>query len=253
LSIPPGVCRSQRRGSLPRCITAASGSDCWERVKPAPRRGFGNRCGRRQGERHGWQRPAAGPGSRCERCRERHPGVASSEAGEAGSTAGGAVKRSTAYLFPFFSVLPLRPDPPSGVAPSSRGRPLRLLFSRSILASGPTPQHFPQAVFRVSWLRSLARRGYSLHHTSSFLPFLFTPITRPKHSPAFAHYPTLCNTFLFLFVRLRHSPASKRYPVPFRPVLPSPLSVGGVRISSGNESPSATNHGGSFAPSANRS
>jgi hypothetical protein len=49
-----------------------------------------------------------------------------------------------------------------------------------------------------------------------------------------------------------YSLASTRYPVPSGTDFSSLLSVGGVPVSSGSGNPSVTNHGGCFAPSANR-
>jgi hypothetical protein len=72
-----------------------------------------------------------------------------------------------------------------------------------------------------------------------------------KHSPASADYPTSCYTFFLRWSLSLPRYPSTRYPVPSVLCYPSLLSVGGVPISSGNENPSDTNHGGCFASSTN--
>jgi hypothetical protein len=147
--------------------------------------------------------------------------------------------RIAAYLFSFWG--------PVAASGSSERRDVlfqgaspRFLFFRFLLGYGPTPRRSLQAALRVPWLRFSARRDYPYDHTS----------LGSKLSPATAHYPTSCYTFCCPLILV--TPPRPRA-ISFRPVLfcPSLLSVGGVPISSGNENPSATNHGGCFAPSAN--
>jgi hypothetical protein len=111
---------------------------------------------------------------------------------------------------------------------------------------------FLLAALRVFWLRFLWR-GVTI------LPIVFLPPFLFSHSHHSLVQTLLCiralsplPVTLFYFRSFPTLPCPRA--IPFRSVLFffSFLSVGGVPISSGSGNPSATNHRGCFAPSANR-
>jgi hypothetical protein len=183
----------------------------------------------------------------------RHPRTASSEGGKAGVRARRAAIRSAAYLFKFLGVLLLRPGPLSGVAPSSRGSPLRLLLSRFLLrllaSSSGCPPGVRASFFIATWLSSRSR-------------FFFSSLSFHSHhsAPNTSPHPRTIPLRVTLSFFVRSSPVLPRVHALSRSVtycLLSLFSVGGVAISTGTKNPSVIDRGGSgqmcFAPFANHS